>query len=694
MPLVNFSNLDFDEIKESIKDYLRANSNFTDYDFEGSNLSTIIDTLAYNTYITSYNTNMVSNEVFLDSATLRENVVSLARNIGYVPQPRKASSATVSFVVDSRNLKASALTLKAGLVAVTNSVNLERYTFCIPEDITVPINPSGYANFRDIKIYQGTYISQTYTVTSRNPFQRFILPNPGIDTNLLNVTVFDSESSSVSRKYKQYNSLFDVNGLSAIYFLQEIEGERYELLFGDGIFGTKLQEPNFVRIDYITSEGEAPNGVSNFRYAGSMVDNNGVSVTSGISLVTTVSPSSGGTDIESIESIKKYAPATYSSQNRVVCASDYESLIPQIYRDTQSVSAYGGEELTPPVFGKVFISIKPENGEFLSTSVKENIKLQLKKYTVAGIMPEVVDLKYLYVEAESNIYYNTNLASGPDDVRSVVSNNVSVYSNSTELNKFGARFKYSKYLKTIDDSDTSITSNITNINMRRDLVPVLNSFAEYEICFGNRFYLKNHGHSAMMSGTLIGYNIRSSGFKVSGVSETVYLGDSPVGDLTKGSVFLFKLKSPTEPIVLKKNIGVIDYMKGEIKLNPINILSTEVMSGSVPVVQISVCPYSNDVIGLQDLYLQLDMNNTTFNMVNDRIASGNDVSGTNYIVSTSYGYRSLIRGVPNIGTDGGEETQQFTVSSRGIRTVVNSGNTTGTVTPQSSTTTSSFRSSY
>ena len=681
MPLVNFSNLDFDEIKESIKDYLRANSNFTDYDFEGSNLSTIIDTLAYNTYITSYNTNMVTNEVFIDSATLRENVVSLARNVGYVPKSRRSASATVSFVVDATGISASALSLKAGLVAITNNIKQERYTFCIPEDITVPIRPSGYAHFDNIKIYQGTYIQQTYTVSSRDPFQKYILPNPGIDTSLLSVTVFEAESSSVSRKYKQYNSLFEVDDRSAIYFLQEIEGERYELLFGDGVFGTKLQEPNFIRINYIISDGDKSNNVTNFRFAGRLVDNNGNTVTGGVSLITTDSPSSGGHDIESVESIKKFAGATYSSQNRAVTAADYETLIPQIYTETQSVSAYGGEELTPPSYGKVFISIKPENGEFLSTSVKENLKIELRKYAVAGILPEIVDLKYLYVEADSNIYYNTNLTSSAAAVMSLVSKNVNVYANSTELNKFGARFKYSKYLKTIDDSDSAITSNITNVNIRRDMVPVINSFTEYEICFGNRFYLKNHGHGALMDGTLIGYNIRSSGFKVSGISDTVYLGDTPTGDLTKGSVFLFKLRSPTEPIIVKKNIGYIDYLKGEIRLNPINILSTEITSGSVPVIEISACPYSNDVIGLQDLYLQLDMRNTTFNMINDRISSGNDVSGTNYIVSTSYGYRSLIRGVPSINVNE-EQVQQFTVSNRGVRTVVNTSNNTGTVVPE------------
>ncbi len=700
MPLVNFSNLDFDEIKESIKDYLRANSNFTDYDFEGSNLSTIIDTLAYNTYITSYNTNMVTNEVFIDSATLRENVVSLARNIGYIPRSRKSAVATVSFEVEASSVTGYFLTLKAGLVAITASTKNRRLTFCIPEDITVPINSSGIANFEDIKIYQGTYVSQNYTVSSRNPYQQFILDNPGVDLNLLNVTVFESESSSTSRKYQQYNSLFDINGNSAIYFTQEIEGERYELLFGDGVFGTKLQEPNYIVADYIISDGSNGNNISDFRYSGRILDNNGVPVTAGVSLITTNSVSTGGDDIESVESIKKYAPKVYSSQNRAVTASDYEALVPTIYSEVQSVSAYGGEDLTPPSFGKVYISIKPENGEYLSTSIKENLKIKLKQYSVAGILPVIVDLKYIYVEAESNVYYNTNLASTSGSVKTTVTQNVGVYANSTELNKFGARFKYSKYLNIIDSSDESITSNITNINIRRDLTPIINSFAEYEICFGNRFYLKNHGHSPIIDGTLIGYNIRSSGFKVSGISDTVYLGDTPTGDLSSGSIFLFRLKSPTEPIVVKRNIGSIDYQKGEIRLNPINILSSTISRGLVPVIEISACPYSNDVIGLQDLYLQLDMNTTTFNMISDRIASGNDTSGSNYIVSSSYGYKNLVRGIPTI-TNTTDEISPSTINNRGVRTVVNTGSSIGTVTPemtptssQTTTTTSSTSYSY
>jgi len=671
MPLVNFSNLDFDQIKVSIRDYLKANSNFTDYDYEGSNLSTIIDALAYNTYINSYNANMVTNEVFIDSATLRENIVSLARNIGYVPRSRKAARATVSFFVDASSTNAVTLTLKAGLVLITSQAfGNTSYTFCIPSDITVPVDSTGTAYFNDIDVYEGTYIQQAFTYTSRNPDQKYILDNAGIDTSSLTVVVRESQTSSVSRKYRLADSLFEVTSTSPVYFLQEIPDERYELLFGDGVFGQALEDPNYVTVGYIVSNGADGNNLSNFTFSGRLIDNNGTVVTNGISLITTNQTSYGGKAIESVNSIKKYSTQIYASQNRAVTAADYESIIPTIYAETESVSAFGGEDLNPPAYGKVFVSIKPYNGVFLSSNIKDNIKQQLKRYTVAGIVPEIVDLKYLYVEAVSNVYYNTNLAPSAASVRSIISSNIVNYSNSTDLNKFGARFKYSKYQNVIDNSHEAITSNISTITMRRDMEARLNQFAEYEICFGNRFYVKNHGHSGAMSGTVIGYNIKSSGFTVSGINGTVYLGDQANSDLKTGSVFLFKLNSATEPVVVKRNIGTIDYEKGEIKLNPINIISTRVVR-DIPLIEISVSPYSNDVIGLQDLYMQLDNSNVTVNMIADNIASGNDVSGTNYNVSSSYSNGSLVRGTAVLANP--NTTSSTTTSTMGTsQTSVNS----------------------
>ena len=633
MALVNFADLDFDQIKVSIKDYLRSNSNFTDYDFEGSNLSSLIDVLAYNTYITSYNTNMVTNEVFIDSATLRENVVSLARNIGYVPRSRKSARAKKSFFVDTRSLTnaPSSIILKAGVVATTNTFGGQSYSFSIPSDITAPVI-NNVASFDDVVVYEGSRVVQNFTVDAFEPNQRFILDNAGIDTSLITVNVRPSSNSSAATNYYLSDSLFDLNGTSHVFFIQEIEDERYELIFGDGIFGKKLSAPEYITADYTVSNGADANNLSTFNFAGSLQDNDDRIITSGISLITTTESSHSGSSIESVESIKKYGTRIYASRNRAVTAADFEALIPEIYPETESVSAYGGESLNPPQFGKVFISIKPYNDRYLSNLIKDNIKRKLLKYSVAGIVPQVVDLKYLYVETISNVYYNPNLAPSANNVKTAVSSNIDTYADSTELNKFGARFKYSQYGTIIDASHSSITSNITTVTMRRDLRAVVNTFADYEICYGNRFHISNES----------GYNIKSSGFSVSGLSGTVYLGDIPNDDGKTGIINLFRLDSPTQPQIVRRNVGTIDYIKGEILLNPINILSTVINRGT-PLVEIEAVPYSNDVIGLQDLYLQLDTNKVVIHMWTDEISSGAQVSGTDHQVSSSYSNGVFVR---------------------------------------------------
>ena len=633
MALVNFADLDFDQIKTSIKDYLRSNSNFTDYDFEGSNLSTIIDVLAYNTYITSYNTNMVTNEVFIDSATIRENVVSLARNVGYVPRSRKAARAKISFFVDTSDYTnaPSSLILKAGVVATTDPFGSQSYSFSIPDDITVPV-VNNIAEFNDIVVYEGARVSQNFTVDSFTPNQRYILDNGGIDTSLINVTVRSNSGANDEVNYYLSDSLFDLNSQSKVFFIQEVENEEYELIFGDGIFGKKLRAPEYVTATYTVCNGSDANNISSFLFSGILQDDSDRSVETGVSLITVTESSHSGASIETIESIKKYGTRIYASRNRAVTAGDYEALIPSIYPETESVSAYGGESLTPPQFGKVFVSIKPYNDRYLSNLIKDNIKRDLQKYSVAGIIPEIVDLKYLYIEINSNVYYNPNLAPSANSVKTAVFSNVNTYADSTELNKFGARFKYSQFLNIIDESHPSITSNITTVVMRRDLRAVVNAFADYEICFGNKFHISDNA----------GYNIKSSGFVASGITGTVYLTDIPTGDGKMGVINLFRLLSPTQPQVVRRNVGTIDYVKGEILLNPINIISTDINKGT-PLIEIEAVPDSNDVIGLQDLYLQLDTSNVTINMWPDEIASGAEVSGSNHKVSSSYSNGVFVR---------------------------------------------------
>ena len=635
MALVNFANLDFNQIKSTLREYLRNNSNFTDYDFEGSNLSTILDVLAYNTYIASYNANMASNECFIDSATLRENVVALARNIGYTPRSRTASAAVVSFFVDTDGITPAptSITLNRGPVATSNGAfGGESYVFSLLDDVTVPV-VNGIASFDLLTIYEGAYLTETYTYSSRNPNQRFLLNNVGADSNTIRVRV-GTNSFTAKQTYTIQDNLFDIDGDSRVFFLQEVEDERYELIFGDGIFGKALSEGNQVEINYLTTSGGSSNGVDNFAFNGRMTYvRNGITYTisQGVSLLTTDIASDGGDVIEKVDSIKKFAPRIYASQNRALTANDYETLIPaKIYPETESISVFGGEELIPPQYGKVFISIKPRTGEFLPNLIKENIKRDLKKYAVAGIVPEILDLKYLYLEVTSNIYYNTNQAPSASEVSTIVQSNIESYADSSELNKYGARFKYSKFLKIIDDSHEAITSNITSVAMRRDVRASLNTLAEYQIGFGNQF------HIARMSG----YNIRSSAFRVAGITQNVYIGDIPNTNRENGSLFLFTLDNPSSrnPTIVRRNVGRIDYIKGIITLNPINIQSTQKVIDGQSVIQVVATPQSNDVIGLQDLYLQLDVNSSVFEVITDSIASGLDPSASTYTVSSSYNY--------------------------------------------------------
>jgi hypothetical protein len=636
MTIVNFKDLDFDQIKDNIKDYLRSNSNFTDYDFEGSNLSIIIDILAYNTYIASYNANMVSNEVFIDSATLRENVVSLARNIGYVPKSRTSAASNITFSVNTSNITSNipaSLILKAGEVCTTNGVNGTNFIFSIPEDVSTIVDEDGLATFENITIYEGSFVTENYTVSSLNPNKRYILGNSGIDTKSIRVKVRPTKESTIVFEYRQSTNLGDIETYPKVFFIQEVEDQKYEIIFGDGIFGEKLEDQNYIEISYIVTNGESANGISGYSFIGQLQTNNGASVTQNITPISTLSNSFGGSSIESVESVKKFAPRIYAAQNRAVTAADYESIVKQIYQEAESVSAFGGEELDPPQYGKIFITIKPSNSNFVADSIKDNIKSELRKYSVAGIIPEFIDLKFLYIEVYSSVYYNSNLVKDSNTVINAVTNSITNYSNSIELNRYGARFKYSKFLKIIDDSHRSVTSNITSILMRRDVVPAINAFANYEVCFGNPFHIKN------IKG---GYNIKSSGFKVSGTEEIVYFGDLPKNSTT-GTIFLFRLNSEQEPIVVRNSVGTIDYSKGEIVINSVNVISTEKQKNGVNIIEISASPSSNDVIGKQDLYLQLDNTKTSINSIIDGIESGSDVSGFSYVGTSSYLNGSLVR---------------------------------------------------
>jgi len=626
MPFTKFTNLDFDQIRTSIKDYLRANSDFTDFDFEGSNFSVLIDTLAYNTYITAFNSNMVVNESFLDSATLRENVVSLARNIGYVPRSRSAAKAEVVIDVPTTSTSSS-LTLQAGLVCV-GTANESTYTFSIPENITTTIQ-NGIASFglpsNPIEIYQGTFLSKQFTV-DKSLNQRFILENSFIDTSTIVVYVKSPSDSGLGKEYQKIDNIVGIKTTSEIYLLQEVQDEKYELLFGDGIIGKKLENQSIITVTYIVTDGKDGNGPSNFSFSGVIKDSskNIVVPSAGTATITTIQNARNGGDIEPISSIKYFAPRLYSSQYRAVTARDYEAIISQIYSNTESVSVVGGEELTPPQFGKVLISIKPKNGDYVSDFDKQTILNKLKQYSLSGINQEIVDLKVLYVEIDSSIYYDSPKVSNVNNLQTSIIQSLNTYAGSVDLNQFGGRFKYSKLLQVIDNVDSAITSNITKVKIRRNLRAILNTFTQYELCYGNKFHVNPNG-----------LNIKSTGFYVSGVSDVVYFTDIPnknkdgtLDGSGKGILSVVKKSLDNSYKVIITSCGTVNYNTGEILISTLNITSTVKENN---IIEIQAYPESNDVVGLSDLYLSFNIENSKLNMVKDVISSGEDISGVTFV---------------------------------------------------------------
>ena len=644
MPFTKFTNLDFDQIKTSIKDYIRANSDFTDFDFEGSNFSVLIDTLAYNTYITAFNSNMIVNESFLDSATVRENVVSLARNIGYVPRSRSSAQATISFDFTTSG-NTPTITLQSGLVCV-GSANDTSYVFSIPESITTTTTQSFDANgnvtsstgsFNNIVVYQGTYLTKTFTVDGSLD-QRFLLENSFIDTSTIKVFVKGVADTGFGREYRKVDNILNITDISETYLIQEVTDERYELLFGDGVFGKKLENEAVITVSYIVTDGVEGNGPALFSFAGSVVSSsNQISLPSTTPTITTVSAASNGGSIESIDSIKYFAPRLYSSQYRAVTARDYESIVQQIYPNTESVSVVGGEELDPPEFGTVFITIKPKNGEFVSDFDKSAILSNLKSYSLAGINQKILDLKLLYVEVDSFVYYDASKVTSVSGLKTNIINGLLTYGSSTDINKFGGRFKYSKVVNVIDKIDDAITSNITRVRIRRNLRALTNQFAQYELCYGNKFYVNPEGK-----------NIKSTGFTIQGHTDTLYFTDIPNrnsdGTLDgSGKGVIAIVKGDTELSrgqLVVASAGIVDYIHGEVIISTVNITSTQ---RSNNIIEIQAFPESNDVIGLKDLYLSFAVGDSAINMVKDTITSGEQISGVGYKVTSSYANGALVR---------------------------------------------------
>ena len=593
MNYTQVNNLDFVDIKTSLKDYLRAKTDFTDFDFEGSVWSNLLDVLAYNTYYTAFNTNMVVNELFLESATLRDNVITLAKQLGYKPKSVVAPQAVVNFKVSFTGTAPSSIILKKGTGFVTTfDDKLHRYV--VIDDVKVPV-ANGEALFENVSIYEGTLINDSYTVNTASSNQRFILSNAGADTSTIRVKVFPSRQSTSFVYYNQINSIIDIGSADEIFYVDENLDEQYQLFFGDGVIGRKLENSEFVEVSYLITSGEATNGASLFTFTGTLMDASDTSYPLNVTNVTTVSNASGGAAIEHIDKIKYNAPKLYSTQNRAVTAADYAAIVRKIYPAVSDIIVYGGEEERYPEFGKVKICIKPNSGSTLSSFTKQQIIEQLKDYSVASVTPDITDASVVYLELNSKINYNTRITNQfAEDIKAKVIKAVDNYSKLSGTEKFNGKFRYSKYIGVIDESDTAVTSNTTDVIMRKDFYPAINSTYFYELCFQNPIKKSCDGPT-----------ISSTGFVVSEYGNYIsYIEDRD------GKIVLYRLDSATgDKVVLNDNLGTVDYADGEIMLNDLTIIVGTHFDNRI---EVRVEPENKDISAKRSLYLDVDISNSKF----------------------------------------------------------------------------------
>ena len=593
MPYTQVANLDFDDIKTNLKEYLRSQNDFTDYDFEGSALATLIDTLAYNTYYTAFNTNMVVNELFIDSATLRDNVVALAKQLGYRPKSATSPTAYISFTITYTNATTDKeLNLKEGTGFISNYDNVI-YNYVTLSDVKAQVI-NNVATFINVPIREGTVLNSTFIVNTASKSQRFILDNTDIDTNTIKVTVYPG-GGTFNEPYLLADNILGVDGNSKVFFLDEIEDERYEILMGDGVLGKKLDNLTRIDVSYLTTSGPASNGVKAFVFSGVIENENGVSPNSFTTNITSTTPASGGEEIETTQKIKYTAPKAYGTQNRAVTANDYEAIVRQVYPATSDIIIFGGEDQDPPEYGKVFISLKPTDASYLTSLTKSQIIADLKKYVVASIEPKIVDPSILFVEITSKIYYNSGMTDQtPANIRDKVIGGVQSYLDTSDTEKFNGKFRYSKMVGVIDDADVSINSNLTSITMRKDFYPQLNSTFYYEVCFQNAF--DEDCDDPVLS---------STGFRV-----TEYPNfDVYVEDKDK-KIVLYRLDSVTgEKVVLDSDIGDIDYVKGELKMYALTIIKGSFFDNRI---SLRVRPLSNDIKAMREVYLDVDVPNSSF----------------------------------------------------------------------------------
>ena len=612
------SELDFDNIKTNLKSFLQGQSEFQDYDFEGSGFAVLLDVLAYNTHYLGFNANMLANEMYLDSADIRKNIVSIAKMIGYTPTSCRAANSELTVRVNDVPSTTTSLTMDKGTV-FTSSIDGTSYQFVTNQSYTIQPD-SGVFQFAGVKAFEGTLVTFKYTKDDSDPDQRFILTNNNIDTSTLKVSVQNSTSDSTTEVYSLATGFGDLTGTSKVYFLQEAEDGKFEVYFGDGLLGKKLSDGNIVILEYIVTNKTEANGASSFALSGDIDGFSNVSIT-------TTSIAANGTEAQTKESIRFNAPLQYTAQDRAVTSKDYETIVKSVYANAQSVSAWGGEDDETPQYGVVKIAIKPISGSTLTQSTKETIKNQLKKFNVVSVRPEIVDPETTSILLTSNIKYNEQTtAKTADTIKSNVITTLTNYNTNT-LNQFDGVFRYSKIIGLIDNTDTSIVSNITTLKIRKEFTPTINVSTRYDIYFRNALYNPHSGHNMTGGGILT-----STGFKIDGDTSTIFFLD----DDGQGNVRRYSLSGSTR-VYANSTQGTIDYATGQVTINSLNVSVVENIRGaSSSVIELTVVPSSNDVVPVRDQIINIDTANSTITVEADSFVGGSADAGVGYTTTSSY----------------------------------------------------------
>jgi len=613
---LEISELDFENIKVSLRRFLSNQNEFKDYDFEGSSLSILLDLLSYNTHYLAYNANFVANEMFLDTAELRSSVASLAKLVGYTPNSARAPIADLRLVINDGS--GSTISVPAG-TKFTTTIDDVSYSFVSIDNKTItPVD--GVYTLQSLNVYEGTYVNYNYTVDTADVDQRFLIPSDRVDTTTLKVSIQNSVSDTTTNTFTKATSITELDSTSKVYFLQEAEDGQYEIYFGDGVIGQALTDGNIITISYVVTNKTEANGASSFSISGSISGFTNITITVN-------SDAQGGSEPEAISSIKQNVPNFYAAQDRAVTVEDYKVKVKELYANTQAVSAWGGEDNDTPFYGRVYISILPATGSNLTDATKTSLVTQLKKYSVASVTPVIVDPETTYILLTTTVKYDEQATTkSSDTLKSDVTTTITNYNLNT-LQKFDSMFRHSKLIGLIDDTDNSILSNVTTIKFRKSFVPTLGSSTKYTISFNNAFYNPHTGHRANAGGIL-----QSSGFKINGDATNIWFLD----DDGSGNVRRYRLVGSVRTYAAQ-NQGTINYSTGQIVINSLNIASIEnIRSAASTVIELTVEPNSNDIVPVRNQVLEIDVANSTINVEADALVGGSANAGIGYTTTSSY----------------------------------------------------------